>query len=99
MDVYVLPVMNPDGYHYTWTNVRRHKTTTVKVGASPLCLTPLTPFLMVFRTGCGGRTDQPAAGAVASALTSTETLTPTGAVGPALIPHNAKFQKCWFPVH
>uniref|UniRef100_A0A3P8VUG0 Carboxypeptidase B2 (plasma) n=1 Tax=Cynoglossus semilaevis TaxID=244447 RepID=A0A3P8VUG0_CYNSE len=22
MDVYVLPVMNPDGYHYTWTNNR-----------------------------------------------------------------------------
>lgn len=25
MDVYVLPVMNPDGYHYTWTTVRIHE--------------------------------------------------------------------------
>lgn len=24
MDVYVLPVMNPDGYKYTWTTVRTH---------------------------------------------------------------------------
>lgn len=26
MDVYVLPVMNPDGYQYTWTTVRMRKT-------------------------------------------------------------------------
>lgn len=26
MDVYVLPVMNPDGYYYTWTTVRMHET-------------------------------------------------------------------------
>lgn len=30
MDVYILPVMNPDGYHYTWTTVRIHIVCIVK---------------------------------------------------------------------
>lgn len=30
MDVYILPVMNPDGYHYTWTTVRADETEPVR---------------------------------------------------------------------
>lgn len=37
-------------------------------------------FFFIFRTGCGGRTAPSAGAALALVLTSTETLTPTGAV-------------------
>lgn len=29
MDVYILPVMNPDGYKYTWTTVRSHQASVI----------------------------------------------------------------------
>lgn len=86
MDVYVLPVMNPDGYQYTWTTVRPHRSGILCQSRFKRCKVTICPC----RTGCGGRTAPSARPAPASELTSTETLTPTGAVSFRVSPQQPK---------
>lgn len=78
MDVYILPVMNPDGYQHTWTAVRHAFTRSFffHLDSWPWSLSSGS----VPRTGCGGRTARSARAAAASGSTSTGTSTPTGAV-------------------
>lgn len=85
MDVYILPVMNPDGYHYTWATVRIH-IVACRWSARPFVKdnnfnwNRNFPWLIHLRTECGGKTALWARKANASGSTSTETSTPTGAV-------------------
>lgn len=98
MDVYILPVMNPDGYRYTWNIVITHDTHTWHTTSraflivvyrkhfkSSMFFFPVFPTFYVLRTECGGRIARPAGATAALEWTWTETLMQTGAVSRYII--------------
>lgn len=80
LDFYVLPVVNIDGYIYTWTTVKEP----ILRGADEIKMNHSVTLVLTthctFRTACGERPVPPKLDLPALAQTSTETLMPVGAV-------------------